>query len=54
MRQGLRVPKDRIAVLIGAKGATAKSIREASGCDDLFINSETGDVEVQWGQAGSW
>ena len=55
MRQGLpRVPKDRIAVLIGAKGATAKSIREASGCDDLFINSETGDVEVQWGQAGSY
>ena len=45
MRQGLpRVPKDRIAVLIGAKGATVKSIREACGCQDLFINSETGDA----------
>ena len=55
MRQGLpRVPKDRIAVLIGAKGATVKSIREACGCQDLFINSETGDVEVTWGQAGSY
>jgi ribosomal RNA assembly protein len=48
------VPKDRIAVLIGSKGATVKSIREACGCQDLFINSETGDVEVTWGQAGSY
>ncbi len=55
MRQGLpRVPKDRIAVLIGAKGTTVKSIREACGCQDLFINSETGDVEVTWGQPGSY
>ena len=55
MRQGLpRVPKDRIAVLIGSKGATVKSIREACRCQDLFINSETGDVEVTWGQPGSY
>ena len=55
MRQGLpRVPKDRIAVLIGAKGTTMKSIREACGCQDLFINSETGDVEVTWGKPGSY
>ena len=55
MRQGLpRVPKDRIAVLIGAKGTTVKSIREACGCQDLFINSETGDVEVTWGEPGSY
>lgn len=55
MRQGLpRVPKDRIAVLIGVKGTTMKSIREASGCQDLFINSETGDVEVTWGKPGSY
>ena len=55
MRQGLpRVPKDRIAVLIGAKGTTMKSIREACGCQDLFINSETGDVEVTWGEPGSY
>ena len=55
MRQGLpRVPKDRIAVLIGVKGTTMKSIREASGCQELFINSETGDVEVTWGKPGSY
>ncbi len=55
MRQGLpRVPMDRIAVLIGSKGATAKSIREASGCKELDINSETGDVEVLWGEPGSY
>ena len=55
MRQGLpRVPKDRIAVLIGSKGATAKSIRNASGCQELNIDSETGDVEVKWGEAGSY
>jgi ribosomal RNA assembly protein len=48
------VPKDRIAVLIGAKGTTMKSIREACGCQDLFINSETGDVEVTWGKPGSY
>tara|TARA_B100001564_G_C20583840_1_gene644481 strand:+ start:389 stop:1105 length:717 start_codon:yes stop_codon:yes gene_type:complete len=45
---------DRIAVLIGSKGATAKSIREASGCKELDINSETGDVEVLWGEPGSY
>tara|TARA_B100000945_G_C20419508_1_gene617059 strand:- start:1313 stop:2056 length:744 start_codon:yes stop_codon:yes gene_type:complete len=55
MRQGLpRVPKDRIAVLIGSKGVTAKSIRNASGCKELNIDSETGDVEVKWGDAGSY
>ena len=55
MRQALpRVPKDRIAVLIGSKGVTAKSIRNASGCKDLIIDSETGDVEVTWGEAGSY
>ena len=55
MRQGLpRVPKDRIAVLIGSKGVTAKSIRNASGCKELNIDSETGDVEVKWGEAGSY
>ena len=55
MRQGLpRVPKDRIAVLIGSKGVTAKSIRNESGCKELNIDSTTGDVEVVWGEAGSY
>ena len=55
MRQPLpRVPMDRIAVLIGAKGATAKSLRHAAGCKSLDIDSNTGDVEVEWGEPGSY
>lgn len=55
MRQPLpRVPMDRIAVLIGAKGATAKSLRYAAGCKKLDIDSTTGDVEVEWGEPGSY
>lgn len=55
MRQGMpRVPKDRIAVLIGSKGVTAKSIRNASGCKELNIDSESGEVEVIWGEAGTY
>lgn len=55
MRQGMpRVPKDRIAVLIGSKGATAKSLRNASGCKELNIDSESGEVEAIWGEAGTY
>ena len=55
MRQSLpRVPKDRIAVLIGAKGATAKSLHQAAGCKEFKIDSDTGDVEVLWGEPGSY
>ena len=55
MRQALpRVPKDRIAVLIGAKGVTAKSLRNSAGCKELNIDSVTGEVEVLWGEAGSY
>ena len=47
MRQGLpRIPKDRIAVLIGSKGTTAKALRKASGAQEFDIDSESGDVEV--------
>ncbi len=55
MRQPLpRVPMNRIAVLIGAKGATAKLLRFASGCKEFNIDSETGDVEVVWGEPGTY
>ncbi len=55
MRQGLpRIPKDRIAVLIGSKGTTAKSLRNASGAKEFHIDSETGDVDVVWGEPGSY
>ena len=55
MRQPLpRVPMNRIAVLIGVKGATAKTLKFASGCKEFNIDSETGDVEVVWGEPGTY
>ena len=55
MRQSLsRVPKDRIAVIIGAKGATSKAIRNAAGCEKFIIDSNTGDIEVEWGEPGTY
>ena len=42
-----RIPKDRIAVLIGKRGATRKMIEEACGAD-LEIDSKTGDVSAIW------
>ncbi|MEK9699152.1 MAG: KH domain-containing protein [Candidatus Poseidoniales archaeon] len=55
MRQTLpRVPKDRIAVLIGSKGTTVKALRDACGCQRIEVDSESGDVEVIWGESGSY
>lgn len=55
MRQSLpRVPQGRIAVLIGAKGVTAKSLHNAAGCKEFNIDSETGEVEVLWGEPGTY
>ena len=55
MRQPLpRVPMNRIAVLIGVKGSTAKSLHRAAGCKSFDIDSETGDVEVVWGEPGTY
>ena len=42
-----RVPKDRIAVLIGKSGKTRKMIEEACG-GKLSIDSQTGDVSISW------
>ena len=42
-----RIPKERIAVLIGKGGETRKSIEEASGVK-LHIDSTTGEVSVDW------
>ena len=54
MRQALpRVPKDRIAVLIGAKGGTVKALAKAAGAEFIAIDSESGDVEVEWGEPGT-
>jgi ribosomal RNA assembly protein len=48
------VPKDRIAVIIGAKGETARAIKKAAGCKEFNIDSDHGDIEVLWGEAGSY
>ena len=42
-----RIPKDRIAVIIGKGGATRKMIEEACGAK-LEIDSRTGEVSVEW------
>ena len=55
MRQSLpRVPKDRIAVIIGAKGATRRELEEAAGCKSLQIDSNTGEIEVTWPEPGDY
>jgi len=55
MRQPLpRVPKDRIAVLIGAKGATRKELEKAAGCKHIQIDSSTGEIEVTWPAPGEF
>ena len=55
MRQNLpRVPKDRIAVLIGSKGATRRKLEEAAGCRRIQIDSESGDIDVTWPDAGEF
>lgn len=55
MRQSLpRVPKDRIAVLIGAKGATRRDLEKAAGCKNIQIDSLSGEIEVTWPEAGDY
>lgn len=41
----LKIPKDRVAVLIGTKGTTKKKIEKATKCK-LEIDSEEGDVFI--------
>lgn len=55
MRQSLpRIPKDRIAVLIGAKGATRRELQKAAGCKHIQIDSATGEIDVDWPEAGGY
>ncbi len=44
-QESLKVPQDRLAVLIGSKGTTKKDI-EKKGKVKLEIDSESGEVEV--------
>jgi len=44
-----RIPQDRIAVLIGRKGATRRALEEATN-SKLHIDSNSGDVSVVWNE----
>ena len=46
-----RIPKNRIAVLIGKRGSTRKMIEKACGAS-LHIESNSGDVSVNWPDEG--
>ncbi len=52
METTVRVPKDRIAVLIGRSGATRKALEAGSGAA-IEIDSNTGDVSLSWAVEGS-
>ncbi len=41
----IRIPKDRIGVVIGDKGSTKKRIEKRTGCT-MDIDSNTGEIEV--------
>lgn len=45
-RNEIKIPKDRIAVLIGASGSIKKQIEEETG-SKLIIDSEEGDVFIE-------
>ena len=47
METSVRVPKDRIAVLIGKGGATRKGLEKAANVS-LLIDSTSGDVSITW------
>ncbi len=47
MEVSIRVPMDRVAVLIGKRGATRKSLEKAANVA-LEIDSENGDVSISW------
>ena len=45
----IRIPEDRIGVLIGKEGEIKKRIQEKTGCK-IRINSKTGDVKITRGE----
>jgi len=48
-QQFTRIPRDRIAVLIGRKGSTRREL-ESITKSNIEIDSETGDVRVTWSE----
>jgi len=49
--QYMRVPRERVAVLIGSKGDIKRMVRELTGGVRIKIDSETGDVDIDAGKA---
>ena len=50
MEQYLKIPKDRIGVLIGPKGQITKDIEKRTGCK-VEVDSETGEVTIRYEHA---
>ena len=54
MESSLKIPKKRIAIIIGKGGETKRMLHEKSGCKSIIIDSESGDVIIKWGEPGSF
>jgi ribosomal RNA assembly protein len=49
-RQSVKIPKDRVGVLIGKKGGVKAQVEERTGVR-IFVDSEEGDVIVDYSKA---
>ena len=54
MESTLKIPKNRIAIIIGKGGETKRMLLEKGGCKSISIDSENGDVTITWGLPGSF
>ena len=54
MQSSLKIPKKRIAMIIGKGGDTKRTLIEKSGCKSIFVDSNTGDVTITWGEPGTF
>ena len=49
--QYVRVPKERIAILIGSDGEVVRQVKRMSGGVRLYVDSESGEVNIDLGKA---
>ena len=54
MQSNLKIPKKRIAMIIGKGGNTKRMLTEKGGCKSIHVDSKTGDVTINWGEPGSF
>ena len=54
MESTLKIPKKRIAIIIGKGGETKRMLLEKGGCKSISIDSENGDVTITWGLPGTF